>query len=618
MKKIICFALIFVMLIPALAFAAEDAVAQPYDDTSIPDMSSNPYSTAFYGLWSNYVELESGNRNFCIYTPQGYFPWERLVMVLGPNGMTAEEFANESVWMDISEENAVAIAFLEPDESGEWGDIEKENEYINAVINRMAAQDVDAIKYASDGLYMVGYGEGATVSNNFGLSYPAFLAGLVTLGSDEIDPDFIDEIGSELCYVFSEKRDFTLDGYTNEKCLIPSWIINDANNNEALIEYLKEVNEVVDEGLQNEYATIYNQLHRSDNESRTDQAISRVWITDMDDAASSYTDHDFTSAIWTEFCYPLTRYLGLPYGDFREYYELEDLGFEVYSETMEHANLDVPIERRWAVYTPTSYDGSEPLPLVVATHGATGTYDMFAHNTEWWRVAEDRNVIVVFPQGTPRLIGHAGTARWFCGYLSLTQADELNTEAAMNSELEYFEKMLASVQENYNVDSTRIYATGHSNGSRMSYVLSEKMTDVFAATAMVGSSVQQFESLEEMPETDLVMPYLNLECEYENSNYDPDDPETALYWEMMYRLKRNGLSDPDPTIAPYTETDNGTYTMRTYRNDDGIPVAQYSKYDNACHAYFPDISYIVWDEFLCSYSRDAEGNSYYLGDLIEK
>ena len=309
--------------------------------------------------------------------------------------------------------------------------------------------------------------------------------------------------------------------------------------------------------------------------------------------------------VWSDFFSPVCRYLGQPYGALRTYYTLDDIGMEVYYQDMDMPLYDKPIERMWGVYAPSSYDGSEALPVVVVTHGFTGQFSMFAHNNEWWRVAEDRNFIAVFPQATPFEGSKAGTARWV----------SQETEESVLAEITYFENVLDSVKENYNVDETRIYATGHSNGGRMTYELSEYMADTFAATAAVGNSVKRYETIEDTPQGELIMPYYNIECEYDNTT-NPDDPEGNLYWEMMYRLKTNRFDDP--TTAEYTENYNGLYSMRTYQNDQGIPVVQYSVYDDACHAYFPEISYLVWDNFFTNYSRDENGNSYYRGELIEK
>ena len=65
-----------------------------------------------------------------------------------------------------------------------------------------------------------------------------------------------------------------------------------------------------------------------------------------------------------------------------------------------------------------------------------------------------------------------------------------------------------------------------------------------------------------------------------------------------------------------TEIDTGRYTLRSFTNAQGFPLVGSIIYKNACHAYFPDISYLVWDSFLCNYSRDEDGTSRYRGQVI--
>ena len=45
-------------------------------------------------------------------------------------------------------------------------------------------------------------------------------------------------------------------------------------------------------------------------------------------------------------------------------------------------------------------------------------------------------------------------------------------------ELSYFRQVVAQVKEDYTIDATRVYATGHSNGSCMTWLLALEESDL--------------------------------------------------------------------------------------------------------------------------------------------
>jgi polyhydroxybutyrate depolymerase len=56
-------------------------------------------------------------------------------------------------------------------------------------------------------------------------------------------------------------------------------------------------------------------------------------------------------------------------------------------------------------------------------------------------------------------------------------------------DLLFFDAVLASLKKDHKIDESRVYATGHSNGGRFTYVLWAARGDVFAAVAPSGSTV---------------------------------------------------------------------------------------------------------------------------------
>ena len=131
------------------------------------------------------------------------------------------------------------------------------------------------------------------------------------------------------------------------------------------------------------------------------------------------------------------------------------------------------IARDALVYVPADAKTS-PRPVVFAFHGHGGTMMQaarsFSYHTHW------PDAIVVYMQGlkTPGKITDPEGKKpgWQHGLGDQSDRD-----------LKFFDVVLASLQSDYQVDSSRIYSTGHSNGGGFTYLLWENRGDLFAAMA---------------------------------------------------------------------------------------------------------------------------------------
>lgn len=130
-------------------------------------------------------------------------------------------------------------------------------------------------------------------------------------------------------------------------------------------------------------------------------------------------------------------------------------------------------EREYLLYVPGSYDRARPTSLVISMHpGATWPkvqWDM----SQWNRVADRHGFIVVYPSG-------AGLARqkiWRAGGTSGPK------------DVRFISDLIDALKASYNIDATRIYADGLSNGAGMAFRLSCELSDRIAAVGMVASAV---------------------------------------------------------------------------------------------------------------------------------
>lgn len=112
-------------------------------------------------------------------------------------------------------------------------------------------------------------------------------------------------------------------------------------------------------------------------------------------------------------------------------------------------------DRKYSLYIPSSYTGSEAIPLIMMIHGNGQTATEMYWNSGFNEVADTANFIVVYPQGKT---GNSGTT-WDIWGLT-----DWNDKAFLMS-------IIDSVKKSYTIDTNRMYVTGFSQGSFMTGAL---------------------------------------------------------------------------------------------------------------------------------------------------
>lgn len=593
MKKVLAIALVLMLCLVSSGFAGAVA-ARPFTAGIGVDTSKNIYVAGYYGLWSMPLDVNGAGRSMCVYVPKNYFPCCDMLLVLAPDGKTAEEFANESGWMALSEEYGFGIGFLEA-KDGKWNleDPEEELAYYVTAINVFGNREI--IDFGEASLYMIGYGEGASMAHVISLNYSSMLAGVVTMGGGDTPKEYIRTAGNALSYPYAINVDFEtrIEGSYNKDVVLPIWIIGDGEENTTLIEYWKTANDVTDEGLTNAYGRVYNQNKLSLDETINNRAISRVWISEIEGAAS-YFDADFEEYVWTNFFTKIRRFSSEPNGALRVGYTLDEIGMVQRTITVDG------VTRYYLVYVPTSYNGAEKVPLVVACHGHAARAEVYAQHSEWWRVAEARGFIVVLPQGS-RCTWHP-----VCG-CTMWNSDEIDME------LDYVKLVLAEVEDQYAIDTDRVYCTGHSNGGQFTGLLAENMPGVFAAAANVGGTYALSDAAVFAQKGEHYMPFLTIVGEHDLAGMGIYEPDNLTYEYMRQRLTYNGLEDVEAYVK-----DTGAYILYTYSGSEkDVPLTEVMVNKGFHHSYVPQYSWRIWDDFFSNFSRGSGGASLYCGVAIE-
>ncbi len=130
-------------------------------------------------------------------------------------------------------------------------------------------------------------------------------------------------------------------------------------------------------------------------------------------------------------------------------------------------------KREYLLYVPRSYDRTTPTPLVISMHGAALWGAAQKETSQWNTVAQSQGFIVVYPSGAKG----AGPRVW-----------HMDRGAGLVRDVRFISELIDTLKATYNIDPTRIYANGLSNGGGMAFVLSCTLSDRIAAVGMVAAA----------------------------------------------------------------------------------------------------------------------------------
>jgi len=116
------------------------------------------------------------------------------------------------------------------------------------------------------------------------------------------------------------------------------------------------------------------------------------------------------------------------------------------------------MENIWYEYVPKCYDGKTALPLIVQLHGGGNDGRRWAEYTVWHLLAERIGLIVVYPN-----------------------SPDYESWACQQREIDYLRDLIEHLCGKYNIDRSRIYMQGMSNGDQMTLAFSMAHPEMLAA-----------------------------------------------------------------------------------------------------------------------------------------
>jgi poly(3-hydroxybutyrate) depolymerase len=183
-------------------------------------------------------------------------------------------------------------------------------------------------------------------------------------------------------------------------------------------------------------------------------------------------------------------------------------------------------------------------------------------------------------------------------------------------------EMVKNIKGKYNIDPTRVYLTGQSFGSFMSHYIAMMSPEVFAA---VGSTSGPIRSVFKDKSIGISSPEYkfpaNVNTKYEmpvwlimgekdlwgggSLSKNPDAKAAMAYW-----IARNNTDDVEKP-ATYK---SGIFHHQIWTNSSGVPMVRYTITLGRGHNCIVAEMWMLWDEFFCKFSRNADGKIEYIKD----
>ena len=237
--------------------------------------------------------------------------------------------------------------------------------------------------------------------------------------------------------------------------------------------------------------------------------------------------------------------------------------------------------REYTLYLPKSYSTSDSLPLLFSIHGLGSNMDFNFNYTKFDQLAETENFILVHP--------NALNKSW-------------STSTDNNLDIIFIQNLIDYLENEYNVNSQRIYVTGMSNGGFFSLALACHVSGKIAAVSSVTGTMYRPAINSCQPSKPV--PVLQIHGTEDNIvNYSTVE-NVIEFWTQHNNTELSVISSILPDIDP---TDGSTVEKFVYTNgDEGVEV-HHLKIIGGSHQWPGyqgnmdiDASKVVW-EFMKKY-----------------
>ena len=242
--------------------------------------------------------------------------------------------------------------------------------------------------------------------------------------------------------------------------------------------------------------------------------------------------------------------------------------------------------RQYLIYIPSSYSSATQTPVLFAFHGFGGYNQYFINTADFRSLADQFNFIAVYPQG---LVCGDGTT-W-------NTNPPGGDNKCSQDDIGFFAALLNEISGNYNIDASKVFLTGYSNGADFSYSMACYQSSLVTAIAPVSGLMPMNDSSECQPSHATSVMIFNGTIDYSRpyngiAGYMMSVDQIVAYWSQY----NNTDSSPQTNIV-------GDIENYTYLNGDNNSTVDLFKIVNGGHYWF-SLSYngnsmeeLMWNFF---------------------
>jgi len=463
-------------------------------------------------LSRNVLTVGGRDRSYSYYISSKYRPdaYNFVVYVLPDDGQTAEQFAEQSGWVKLAEEQGFVVVFLGNDDKKWAANSGGEDAYVKAVYDhatthltvRAPGQAAgggrgggargggeggggDRVGPAPGGAapaargqggdprmqgrgaaraqtwvpfhYVTGAGAGARVAQEFVLNHPGVFAAIATLDGGAYDAAFTK--GDEPAQGYFQD----LRGGKNARPVwkqlkkdvpVAAWLFTTGAPSRVetrQVDYWKRSDAVAPAARGTSFGGLQTAVY-----SNPTRAAEQVRTTVL--GASANYDPAIASTVWNDFFRHVARWTSSPNGDVGPMLTEDEV-----NKTFDVKTADVDGKTyKYYIKTPTSYRKGQSLPVVLSAHGAFFPAWLYLNQIRMHEVGEKEGFITVYLNGQQN--------RW-----DFTDPD--------GADARYIKQVIDDLATSYGADRSRVYMQGFSLGSGMSYMMGITHPDLFAAVS---------------------------------------------------------------------------------------------------------------------------------------
>ena len=534
------------------------------------DLYKMPYS----GLFEKKMDKDP-ERSYLAYIPENSHLSSPAVILISEEKQDRLEFLEHSGWIKTADKNDFIVIVPDPDLP--------EDLFPELVID-FRKRDNMVINKAY--IYICGYGSGAEKAQRMAMRSPTSFAGLVLYGAPNIT-------GNELAAMDAVPT-YEAD-VPASRVPLPLWLVCDADEPSAkrVLEYWKRADHCKEEPFERNGDLWYLPEDDSFDINFEREVGAKIRVS-----GKRFPTSD---ELWDQLK-RYARFVGIGNGSLTIIPPFEKSGLVFRTIVVDG------VRREWLLYTPEKVSRSgRKVPLVFSFHGASNRHIRHAHLTQWIKIAEARNLQIVFPSAA---LGGTSAKR---NIIPHTVWNAAASPDALNDE-KFIRMIVDQLTEEGLVDSSRIYSTGQSMGSAFGQRLLLCMPDIFAAAGLTsgvfrGGVFGDYDTPGVIEGVQRPIWIIMGENDKGGGSLEvnADAKKNIEYWTIRNKTQ--------PADDPLTFR-SGAYFTNVYLNDKGVPMVQFSTVDNKTHACIAQDCWRMYDEFLCRFSMDEKGHTVYMNKIV--